>query len=102
MSPIVEKWAAGFWCDRLYVVKGHFKKTAKQYRREGGSHADKMDLALSWGGRFDHDTDLLHDTQKEALDALYGREAQKRIALLHGIEKIDAQMDLINDFEISA
>ena len=70
MSEIVEKWVAGFWCDRLHVAKGHFKKTKKQYRREGGSHADDIDLALGWSSQFSHDTDLLHDSQIEALDAL--------------------------------
>jgi hypothetical protein len=101
VSEIVEKWVAGFWCDRLYVVKGHFKKTAKQYRREGGSHADDMDLALKWSSRFDHDTDLLHDTAEEALDALSDRLATDLQTSQAKSKKIQGNLDLIDDFEIS-
>jgi len=101
MNEVVEKWAAGFWCDRLHVVKGHFKKTKKQYRREGGSHADGMDLALSWTSQFYHDTDILHDTAQEALDALHAREMQKMQKLREKIQQIQDGLNLIDDFEIS-
>jgi hypothetical protein len=61
-----------------------------------------MDLALSWSSRFDHDTDLLHDTAKDALDALHAREMQKTQKLREKIGKIQGNLDLINDFEIPA
>jgi len=100
MSEVVEKWAAGIWCDRLCVAKGHFKKTAKQYRREGGAHADSMDLALGLAARFDHDTDLLHDTPEEALNALHAREMQKIQVMQEKMDKIQDNIRLIDDFEI--
>jgi len=99
MSKTVEKWVAGFWCDRLYVAKGDFKETKKQLRRESGSHHDDVDTAIHFGHTFPRDTDLLHDTRTEALDALYGRESQKRIDLLKKVEAIDIRMDLLNNFE---
>ena len=101
MAKVVEKWVAGIWNDRLYVAKGHFKETKKQLRREGGSHADQVDIALHFHHTFPRDTDLLHDTAEDALDALYGREGQGRIELLAKVKRVDARMNLIDDFEIS-
>ncbi len=100
MSPTVEKWAAGIWCDRLYVIKGHFKVTPKQYRREGGTHSDDMDLALKWRSVFDHDTDLLHDTQAEALEALHSRELREILNLQKGVERAQTRIDLVEEFEV--
>ncbi len=101
MSRVVEKWVAGIYNDRLYVAKGHFKETKKQLRREGGSHADKVDIALHFHHTFLRDTDLLHDTAKEALDALRLREMLTIEQAQGKIERIQTRLDLIDDFEIS-
>ena len=99
MSETVDKWVAGIYSGRLRVAKGHFKKTAKLYRREGGSHADDVDLALGFTSQFYHDTDRLHDTAEEALSALRGREEAERMKLLSRIEWIEGRMDLIDGFD---
>ncbi len=95
MTKTVEKWAACFWCDRLHVAKGRFKKTAKQYRRESGSYDDDIAVALGQEDRFSNDTDLLHDTKEGALDALHSREMQVIQTLRDKIEKIQVRLDLI-------
>jgi len=101
MAKVVEKWAAGIYSGRLHVAKGHFKETKKQIRREGGSHADEVDLALGFHHTFQRDTEFLHDTAGEALKALRSREAHKILKLLEKIEKIQDNLILIDDFEIS-
>lgn len=101
MSKIVEKWAA---CTRngiLHVAKGHFKVTPKRLKREGGSHADQMDLALYFKDQLDRETDLLHDTAEEALDALHSRKMQEMQRLRSEIEKIQGELSLIDDYEVS-
>lgn len=101
MAKIVEKWAAGFWCDRLYVAKGHFKETKKQLRLEGGSHGDQLDNALTCGTVFPLDTDFLHDTKEQALNALYARETQNIRSLQIKIDRSQGRINIIGDFEIS-
>jgi hypothetical protein len=98
MARTVEKWVAGIYDGRLYVAKGHFKETKRQLRREGGSHADEVDLALGFGHMYSRDTDLLHDTQEEALDALYSRELKKIRVLRGDVEKIQDHLNMIDDF----
>ena len=102
MSKTVEKWAAGFWCDRLYVAKGHFKKTKKQYRHEEGSYDNDMVLCLAWVSQFNHDTDLLHDTGEEALDALRSRELQAVQVLRDRIKRAEERQVLLNNVKVQA
>jgi hypothetical protein len=99
-AKTVEKWAAGFYSDQLHVAKGHFKETKKQLRREGGSHADEVDRALGFGHTYPRDTDLLHDTQEEALDALHAREFAEILILQSKIGRAQSRMNLIDDFEV--
>ena len=101
MSEIVEKWVAGIYSGRLHVAKGHFKKTKKQYRREGGSHADDIDLALGFASQFDHNTDRLHDSAEGALAALRLRAKQDITRFEEKIYMLQGHINLADDFEIS-
>lgn len=92
----VEKWAASFWCRHLYVAKGHFKVAKTQLiRAEESSYSDNLDIALRFLHTFPHDTDLLHDTRNEALDALQEREERKILDLRENITQIEDQLELI-------
>ena len=97
---VVEKWVAGFWNGHLKVAKGHFKETKKQLKREGGSHADAVDIALGFGHTFPRDTDLLHDTAEEALDALRLRKVQKIRDLRLDTRQVQDELNLIDGYEV--
>jgi len=102
MSEIVTKWAATVWCDKVQVAKGHFKQTAKMFVREGGRHHDDLNLALGFVDRVTHQSNLLHDTVEQALDALRRREMRKIHNLQVQLNRVQKQIDLIDDFEIPA
>ncbi len=76
MAEIVTKWAAGhIYKDSIVLVKGQFRKTAKLFIAE--NPLPELNRILGYVGRVSQDTDLLHDTWQEALDALMAVEDHK-------------------------
>jgi hypothetical protein len=97
---IVEKWVAGFWIDRLIVVKWKFRETPKTFvivREEDNPTYRDADTAVGFQTTFrkaDPDQQLF-DTQVKALARLYWRES-KTITQLEGkLRKCRDRRDLI-------
>lgn len=93
MSEQVAKWAASIYTSRLYVARVKCRKTAKLFIAERG--VGDENLALSFQTNFPHDTDLLHDTEIEALDALDARIERDKLKLLAKLAKLEEHQEII-------
>jgi len=78
MSVIVEKWVAGWVFGNVTIGQVQFRKTAKLYILEDSrGPRPKLQRALNYGTRFQHDDDRLKDTRDEALNYLIERQLDK-------------------------
>ena len=88
MSERVEKWAANIWCNQLYVARVTCRKTTKMFIVDRDSSGDAKP-ATDYQTNFPHGTNLLHDTEIEALDALDVRIEQDKLKLRAKLEKLE-------------
>ena len=103
MSKIVKKWVAGFIHDKLVVVSHGFRQTPKFFIMQPSitDHGDQMLSLLRYRTRFDRQEVKLHDTEKEAINALF-REQTKMITIAEEmIASARARIRLIHEREES-
>ena len=93
MSERVTKWVANIWFNRLCVARVKCRQTAKMFIAEGALDDEKT--ALDFQTNFPHGTNLLHDTEIEALDALDARIEQDKLKLRAKLEKLEAHQKTI-------
>jgi hypothetical protein len=101
MSKIVEKWVAGFWIDKVYVVKWEFRETPKTFimvRDDDNPVYRDAKTAVNWKTLFLKDDEpQLFDTWEEAFDRLHSLECKAIRQLREKIDKCQDRMSLLDD-----
>ena len=102
-NKIVEKWVAGFWGDKVIVVKWKFRETPKTFimvvEPDNPVYQDAQ-TAVRWHSHFRKDDrdQQLFDTWEEALDRLYSKERAAIVQLRGKIDKCNSRMMTLNQF----
>jgi len=100
MSKIVEKWVAGFWIDKVIVVKWKFRETAKMFIMvvdfDDPVYID-ANTATGYSTHFRKDDrdQRLFDTWVEALDRLHRMESKAICQLRDKIGKCQDRQTLL-------
>ncbi len=104
MNKIVKKWVAGFNHEGELVVISHgFRQTPKLLIMQPSitRRGDQMQLLLNYRTRFDRQQAALHNTAKEAIDALLQEQTKMIVIADEMIASARARIRLIRKFELT-